>query len=372
MAEIDCPLVGRETDASQPTQLNSTWRVFASTMSQNPKSLCRHHGLTYVESSELNLRRRRCGRGFAYLNASGRPVTEKALKARIRALAIPPAWADVCIAEDKTAHIQAIGRDADGRLQYRYHPNWEAIRASGKERRLLRFGSALPRLRKAVKAAFAGSEVTRTKVIAAVVRLIDLASLRPGHEEYARAGGGRGATTLLKDDVAVEGDKLVLEFEGKGGKQIQQEVEDPALAGVVRKLRASLGRRLFKAPDSDGAERPITAREVNSFIAKATGIKISAKDFRTFRASATALVFLTKRNGHKSTRARAKAIVGAADQASEILSNTRTVARSSYIHSSIIKAYEQGQLRESLLSGRIRNGLTRIESALMRFLERNA
>ena len=132
--------------------------------------------------------------------------------------------------------IQAIGRDAGGRLQYRYHPNWEVIRASAKERRLLRFGSALPRLRRAVKAAFAGSEVTRTKVIAAVVRLIDLALLRPGHEEYARAGGGRGATTLLKDDVAVEGDKVVLEFEEKGGKQIQREVEDPALARVVRKL----------------------------------------------------------------------------------------------------------------------------------------
>ena len=166
---------------------------------------------------------------------------------------------------------------------------------------MLRFGSALPRVRRAVKAAFAGSGVTRTKVIAAVVRLIDRALLRPGHEEYAREGGGRGATTLLKDDVAVEGDKVVLEFEGKGGKQIQREVEDPALARVVRKLGALGGRRLFKAPDGNGAERPITAREVNSFIAKATGINISAKDFRTFRASAAALVFLTKRNGHESS-----------------------------------------------------------------------
>ena len=340
-------------------------------MSQNPESLCRRHGLTYVERSALNLRRRPCGRGFVYLDASAQPVRDNALRERIKALAIPPAWADVCIAEDENAHIQAIGRDAEGRLQYRYHPNWEVIRASAKERRLLRFGSALPRLRRAVKAAFAGSEVTRTKVIAAVVRLIDLALLRPGHEEYARAGGGRGATTLLKDDVAVEGDKVVLEFEGKGGKQIQREVEDPALARLVRKLGALRGRRLFKAPDGNGAERPITAREVNSFIAKATGINISAKDFRTFRASAAALVFLTKRNGHESKHARAKAIVAAADEASEILSNTRTVARSSYIHASIIKAYEQGKLRDSLLRGRIRNGLTRIESALMRFLERN-
>jgi DNA topoisomerase I len=340
-------------------------------MSQDPQTLCRGYGLTYVESSELRLRRGRCGKGFSYLDASGRTVRDKALKTRINALAIPPAWAEVCIAEDENAHIQAIGRDAEGRLQYRYHPQWEEVRASAKERRLLRFGSALPRLRRKVKAAFAGSEITRTKVIAAVIRLIDLALLRPGYEEYASERGGRGAATLLKQDVAVEGDKVVVEFKGKGGKQIKQEVEDRSLARVVRRLVAKRGKRLFNAPDGNGAERPITAREVNSFIARTTGIAISAKDFRTFRASAAALSFLTKRNGHDTKRSRAKAIVEAADEASEILANTRTVARSSYIHSSIIEAYEQGKLKDTLFRGRIRNGLTRIESALMRFLERN-
>ena len=268
-------------------------------MVQDTQTLCRRHGLTYVESSELGLRRRRCGKGFSYLDPSGRTVRDKAVRARIKALAIPPAWTDVCIAQDDSAHIQAIGRDAEGRLQYRYHPEWEHVRSSGKERRLLRFGSALPRVRSAVKAALAGSGVTRTKVIAAVVRLIDVALLRPGYDEYARERGGRGAATLLKKDVAVEGDKIVVEFKGKGGKQIKQEVEDRSLARVVRNLAAFGGRRLFKAPDGNGAERPITAREVNSFIAKATGINISAKDFRTFRASAAALVFLTKRNGHE-------------------------------------------------------------------------
>jgi DNA topoisomerase-1 len=161
----------------------------------------------------------------------------------------------------------------------------------------------------------------------------------------------------------------VLEFKGKGGKQIRQEVEDPALARVVRRLSSLRGSRLFKAPDGNGEERPITAREVNSFIAEATGTSISAKDFRTFRASAAALVFLTKRNGHESKRDRAKAITAAAKQASEILYNTPTVARSSYIHASIIKAYGHGKLHESLLRGHIRTGLTRIETALMRFLE---
>ena len=155
------------------------------------KFLCRRHGLTYVESSELGLRRRRCGKGFVYLD-SGRTVPDKAVRARTKALAIPPAWTDVCIAEDGSAHIQAIGSDADGRLQYRYHQNWEHIRSTAKERRLLRFGSALPRVRSAVKAAFAGSGVTRTKVIAAVVRLIDVASCAPAMKNMPGVGAAAG------------------------------------------------------------------------------------------------------------------------------------------------------------------------------------
>ena len=224
-------------------------------------------------------------------------MRDKAVRARIKALAIPPAWTDVCIAQDDRAHIQAIGRDAEGRLQYRYHPDWEHVRSSGKERRLLRFGSALPRVRSAVKAALAGSGVTRTKVIAAVVRLIDVALLRPGYEEYARERGGRGAATLLKKDVAIEGDKIVVEFKGKGGKQIKQEVEDRSLARVVRTLKHSEGPRLFTAPDRNGTKRPITAREVTPSLRAPLELPVSAKDFRTFRASAAALAFLTKRNG---------------------------------------------------------------------------
>jgi DNA topoisomerase I len=339
-------------------------------MVQDLQTLCHRHGLTYVESSQLGLRRRRCGKAFSYLDPSGRTVRDKEVKARIKALAIPPAWTDVCIAGDGRAHIQAIGRDAECRLQYRYHPEWEHVRSTGKERRLLRFGSALPRVRSAVKAALASASLTRTKVIAAVVRLIDVALLRPGYDEYAREHGGRGAATLLKKDVAVEGDKIVVEFKGKGGKHIKQEIEDRSLSRVLRTLSTIRGRRLFNAPDGNGTKRPITAREVNSFIAQAAGTDISAKDFRTFRASAAALASLTKRNGHDSKRSRAKAIVDAADEASEILANTRTVARSSYIHSSIIEAYKQGKLKDSLFQGRLRNGLTKIESALMRFLER--
>jgi DNA topoisomerase-1 len=339
-------------------------------MTHDPKTLCRRFGLIYVETSSLQLRRQRWGKGFAYRDARGKILRDKNLRARINQLAIPPAWTEVCIAGDERAHIQAIGRDAEGRLQYRYHPDWDQARATAKKGRLKRLGSALPRLRNAVRKALAAPELTRTKVVAAVVRLIDRALLRPGYEEYARSEGGRGASTLLKRDVALDGNKVVLVFKGKGGKEIRRELRDPLLARVLGKLSASRGPRLFGFADGNGGKRPVTAREVNEFLAEASGAEISAKDFRTFRASATALAVLAEHNGHESERLRKKAIVAAADEASKILVNTRTVARSSYIHPSVIEAYEAGKLESSLFRGRMRKGLSRIESALMRFLEK--
>jgi DNA topoisomerase I len=296
-------------------------------------------------------------------------VRDKALKSRIKQLAIPPAWTEVSIAASDRSHIQAVGRDAEGRLQYRYHPEWEKARAEAKHHRLLRLGSALPGLRDAIRKALSEPDLTRKKVIAAVVRLIDRALLRPGYEEYAQARGSRGASTLLKSDVAVEGDRIVIDFEGKAGKPIKLEITDRILARVATSLLAQKGRRLFKAPDETGQLRPITAREVNAFLAEETGADITAKDFRTFRASAEALAFLTAHNGHTTEKLKKQAVVEAADRASEILVNTRSVARSSYIHPSVIKAYESGKLDASHLRGGTRPGLTKVESALMRFLE---
>ena len=339
-------------------------------MPQDTKKLCRRYGLTHVETADLRLRRRRCGKGFGYVDNEGRTVCDKALKVRIRKLAIPPAWTEVCIAEDEKAHIQAVGRDAEGRLQYRYHPDWDKARNETKAQRLLRLGSSLPQLRFAVRKALSGSELTRSKVIAAVVRLIDRGLFRPGYEEYAKGSGSRGASTLLKSDVSVEGDKVVVEFEGKGGKPVKRELKDKMLARVVRSLSTLKGRRMFNAPDDKGRTRPITAREVNAFLAEESGTDVTSKDFRTFRASAEALALLTENNGHATEKLRKQAVIEAADKASEILVNTRSVARSSYIHPSVIKAYERGKLEASLFRGRVRTGLNKIESGLIRFLER--
>jgi DNA topoisomerase I len=341
-------------------------------MPQDVKQLCRRYGLTYVETGNLRLRRRRCGKGFAYMDEEGRTVRNKGVKARIKQLAIPPAWTEVCIAQDERAHLQAVGRDSEGRLQYRYHADWEHARAENKASRLLRFGSALPSLRSAVTKALSAPGLTRHKAIAAVVRLIDRAQLRPGYEEYARGSGARGASTLLKSDVVIEGDTVILEFEGKGGKPVKRKVRDKLLARVAQGLSKLKGRRLFTAPDDNGRQRPISAREVNAFLADASGAEVTAKDFRTFRASAEALAFLTKNNDHETEQLRRQAVVQAADKASEILVNTRSIARSSYIHPSVIKAYENGKLEASLFRGRMRAGLSKIESALMRFLRRTS
>jgi DNA topoisomerase-1 len=180
-------------------------KVFDHSMAQNPQKLCSQFGLTYVKRSALCIRRRRCGKGFRYIDAEGGTVRDKGLKQRIQSLAIPPAWTEVCIASDERAHIQAIGRDAEGRLQYRYHPEWDKARAMTKHRRLKQLGAALPKVRRAVRKALAAPGLGRDKVVAAIVRLIDRAVLRPGYEEYARREGGRGASTLLKNDVAVDG-----------------------------------------------------------------------------------------------------------------------------------------------------------------------
>lgn len=329
------------------------------------RALCRRYGLNYVETETLDIRRRRCGNGFTYRDAQKQTLRDKAAKARIKQLAVPPAWSDVRIASDERAHIQAIGRDAEGRLQYLYHPEWDQLRSDTKRRRLLDFGSSLSRVRNGVRAALSEPGLARKKLLAAIVRLMDRALLRPGHEAYARPDGGRGAATLAKKDVELKGDTILLDFRGKGGKEVKLEVRDRLLARVLRQLTKLRGRRLFAAPDG---ERPITAEEVNSFLADMSGAEVTAKDFRTFRASAEALGLLIEDSGTRAREAPEKAILRAADEVSESLANTRSVARSSYIHPVVVEAYESGELRPSLLRGRISRGLNRFENALLRLL----
>jgi DNA topoisomerase I len=326
-------------------------------------------GLRYVETDSLCLRRKKSGRGFRYVDAKDRAVKSVKILDRIRALAIPPAWIDVCIADDPSAHIQAIGRDSEGRLQYRYHDDWTGVRDKVKADRLLRFGKALPQLRERLEADLRRRKTDRRYAAAAAARLIDRTLLRAGHYQSDAEEGGRGATTLLKSDVRLNGTKVFLKFTGKGGKLIEKTIRDPLLLAHLRKLKRLGKKRLFCFKDESGRSCYLTARDLNQYLRKAAGEEVTAKDFRTFAASARALAALCAAEEPPTDAARRRVVSTIMRQASERLTNTPAVARSSYVHPMVVEAFETDGLTPAMLRGAPRNGLSQAETALMRFLE---
>lgn len=326
-------------------------------------------GLRHVDAGTLPLRRIRRGRGFSYVDANGKPVRTRRTLARIRALVIPPAWEEVCIAADPDAHIQAVGRDAEGRLQYRYHDRWTTLRDDLKAERLLRFGRALPRIRARLEADLRRRVGDRRYAAAAAGRLIDRTLLRSGHGTADPEAGGRGATTLLKRDVRVNGGSLQLAFIGKSGKKVRKTLRDPVLLRRIRKLKSIGKRRLFAFHDERGRCCYLSARELNAYLREAAETDVTAKDFRTFAASAEALAALAQADPPDSRTGRRRLVATVMRQASDRLANTPAVARSSYVHPLVVEAFEAGALDGALLRGPPRSGLNREETALLRFLE---
>jgi DNA topoisomerase-1 len=236
-------------------------------------------GLRSGDVATLTIARRRCGRGFVYLDRDGRRIREPRVLDRIAALAVPPAYREVRIAADPRAHLQAVGRDEAGRLQYRYHPGWDAVREAQKLERLAATLAALPRLRQVVRADLARPQLVRDKALACAVAIMDGAHIRVGCEDYLKLSGSRGAATLMKENVEIGTRRIELGFRGKGGKEVSCVIEDPPLARALRRIAALPGRRLVKYENGEGA-RAITARDVNAYLAQATGRPITAKDLR--------------------------------------------------------------------------------------------
>jgi DNA topoisomerase I len=309
------------------------------------RAMARRLGLRYVTTGELVIRRRRLGERFSYLGADGRTIRDSAVRQRLKRLAVPPAYEDVVYAEDPSAHIQAIGRDAAGRLQYRYHPDWQKVRETRKARRLARLVEVLPRIRRSVGRHLAAAEPTRAFVLCAVIELVARSAIRSGHESYARERGTRGATTLLKSDVAVDGAAITLKFRAKGGKDVRKECRAPRLAAAVNVLRALPGRRIFQYRGDDGATRIVTAADVNDFLREIAGVKISLKDFRTLCASTAALEALARMAPAASQRGRRRQVREAVTAVSEQLANTPTICRKSYVHDAVVTAFENGKLK---------------------------
>jgi DNA topoisomerase I len=329
------------TDAAAPIVES---RRTGATHRSSAAALARRLGLRLVGTDALSIRRRRRGKGWSYVDSAGRVIRDRAKVRRLARLAVPPAYADVLYAADASAHLQAVGRDAAGRLQYRYHPEWEKVREMRKAQRLARLADVLPRIRRSVGQHLAGSEPTREFALAAVIELVARSAIRPGSESHARLRGTRGAATLLKSNVTVYGESITLSFRSKGGKTVVKEFAAPALASALAILRRLPGRRLFQYRAESGDVRHVTAREVNAFLREIAGARISLKDFRTLLASASALEALARTEPAASERQRRRQVLNAVRAVADDLANTPAICRKSYVHATVVAAFEDGVL----------------------------
>ena len=308
------------------------------------RAVARRLGLHYIQREDLTWRRLRRGKGFSYVREDGTIIRDRTTVRRLASLAVPPAYDDVRYAPDPAAHLQAIGRDAAGRLQYRYHSDWQKVRETRKSRRLVRLAQVLPSIRRGVVRHLARSELTREFAYAAVIELIARSGIRSGNDSYARLHGTHGATTLLKSHVTIEANTVTLTFRAKGNKKVQKEVDARRLADALALLRELPGRRLFQYRDDLGAVHPVRSSDVNRFLREMAGVKISLKDFRTLLASAAALETLARTQPATSARARRKQVLEAMRATAEDLHNTPAICRKSYVHEAIVTAFEDGIL----------------------------
>jgi DNA topoisomerase-1 len=302
-------------------------------------------GLRYVRADSPGISRRKAGRAFTYELPSGRPVRDEVTLDRIRALAIPPAWTDVWICSDPDGHLQATGRDARGRRQYRYHARFRARRDRGKFARLVRFGDRLPQIRRRVRSDLARHGLPREKVLAAVVALLETTRFRVGNAEYARLNRSFGISTLRTRHAKVSGATVRFRFRGKGGRTEEGELVDRRLATIVRRCQDLPGQELFQYVDDDGETRPISSEDVNAYLREAAGSdEFSAKDFRTWTATVLAhrALRMALDGGDladAATGSLPKRIVAEAlRQTAEALGDTVTVTKSSYVHPAVLEA----------------------------------
>jgi DNA topoisomerase IB len=326
-------------------------------------------GLVYVSDTQPGIRRLRRGKGFGYRDADGQPVTDKAELARIRALAIPPAYEDVWICANPDGHLQATGRDARGRKQYRYHPDWRALRDHGKFDRILAFGAALPRLRRRARKDLALTGLPREKVLALLVRLLDETLIRVGNESYARDNKSYGLTTLRSRHVRLARGRLRFCFQGKSGQEHEIELDDRRLTRIVRRVQQLPGQRLFQYLDDAGERQPVDSGMVNDYLHDACGEAFSAKDFRTWggTAHAAGVLACTPLPEKGGERARRHALVEAIKQVAEVLGNTPTVCRKSYIHPEVFEGWHDGSLQRAI-SEACACKPRELEKATLRFL----
>ena len=302
-------------------------------------------GLIRSDLTSDGIRRRRCGKGFCYYAADGTRLTDPVTLNRVRALVIPPAWEDVWISPQADGHIQAVGTDAAGRRQYRYHDLWRAERDKAKHDRVLDFGRVLPKVRAVVERHLAGDKLSRDRVLAAAVRLIDLGFFRPGGEEYAAENGTFGLATIRKEHVTCHRGQLTFDYTGKSSKHREQFVADPEVCTVVTKLKRRRGSPEDELLAFRSGQRwhDVSAADINDYLREVADGDYSAKDFRTWHATVLAAVGLavSEPMATSSDSARKRAVARVVQEVASYLGNTPAVARASYIDPRIISLYER-------------------------------
>ena len=305
-------------------------------------------GLRHSSDDRPGISRRRAGRGFSYRDPDGRTIRDAETLSRIRAIAIPPAWTDVWICPWPNGHLQATGRDARGRKQYRYHQRYRARRDGAKFERLIAFAKELPAIRDQVERDLARPGLPREKVVAAVVRLLELTLIRVGNDEYARLNRSFGLTTLRDRHATIEGSAITFRFRGKSGQQHEVGLRDRRLAGVVRRCRDLPGQELFQYLDEAGEPQDIASDDVNSYLA-AVAPGVTAKDFRTWAGTVLAYRALRAIGKGKTEREQQRNVAAAIQATADGLGNTPAVARSAYVHPAVVDAYLDGRIRSALV-----------------------
>lgn len=331
--------------------------------------------LVYVSDTEPGLCRRRAGKGFSYFKPGGGRVTSRKTLARIKVLAVPPAWSDVWICMRPTGHIQATGRDERGRKQYRYHPAWLEARDEAKFSGLTEFAEALPKLRKQVDKALRLRGLPHERVIASVVWLLDRTLIRIGNEAYSRQNKSYGLTTLRSRHLQIDGSSLRFAFVGKSGKEWRLKLVDRRIAAIVRNIQELPGQQLFQYLDENGERRPIQSQDVNDFIRAAMGPEFSSKDFRTWGGTNSAVKLFSATDVPDTKQDQKRVANSVIDQVAKLLRNTRTTCRKCYVHPAVISAWQDGRLQAEIEAIRRRfrrplGGLDPDESVVLRWLRK--
>ena len=332
-------------------------------------------GLRYTTDSKPGIRRQRRGRSFTYTGVDGRPIRSAAELTRIRALVIPPAWTDVWICPDPSGHLQATGRDARGRKQYRYHPKWRQVRDETKYHRMIGFAQALPAIRRKTAEHMRRQGLPREKVLATVVQLLEKTLIRVGNDEYARSNRSYGLTTLRDTHVAFKGERVRFSFRGKSGVEHEIDLNDRRLARIVRQCRDLPGYELFQYYDENGERQTVGSEEVNAYLKEVTGQDLTSKDFRTWAGTVLAAQLLREFEAFTSTAQAKRNIVAAIEQVAMKLGNTKAVCRKCYIHPAILDSYLDGSMLETIAQrarkvSRAVDRLTAMERSVLTLLRR--